>query len=72
MGTCLEELPELIQQGVDEEVIRGVSGVIYLGERQSYGQGGISFKKLVMCLGGEESVSRTLTTTISRLIIQLG
>ena len=35
VGTCLEELPELSKQGVDEDVIRGMSGVIYLGELQS-------------------------------------
>jgi len=32
VATCLEELPELSKQGVDEEVIRGVCGSVYLGE----------------------------------------
>ena len=43
MATCLEELPELAKQGVDEEVIRGVCGSVYLGERQSYAHGRTSF-----------------------------
>ena len=34
MATCLEELPELANQGVGEEVIRGVCGSVYLGECQ--------------------------------------
>ena len=32
-ATCLEELPELSKDGVDEEAIRAVGGTIYLGER---------------------------------------
>lgn len=32
VATCLEELPELSKDGVDEETIRGVGGTIYLGE----------------------------------------
>ena len=32
VATCLEELPELSEMGVDEEVIRGVSRSISLGE----------------------------------------
>jgi len=47
VATCFEELPELATQGVDEEVIRGVNGSVYLGERQSYGHGGMSFNDLV-------------------------
>ena len=69
-ATCLGELPELAAQGVDEEVIRGVNGAIYLGEPyQTYGHGGISLKKLVVCLAGEETVSGTPGITSSLLII---
>ena len=32
MATCLEELPESGKDWVDEEAIRGVGGMIYLGE----------------------------------------
>ena len=32
VAAYLEELPELSKDGVDEEVIRGVSGTVYLGE----------------------------------------
>ena len=32
VATCLEELPELAKRGVDEDVIRGMSGTVYLGE----------------------------------------
>jgi hypothetical protein len=32
VATCLEELPELARQGVDEDVIRGMNGIVYLGE----------------------------------------
>ena len=36
VATCLEELPELAKQGVDEEVIRGVCGSVYLGEHHGH------------------------------------
>ena len=36
VATCLEELPELAKQGVDEEVIRGVCGSVYLGEHRDH------------------------------------
>ena len=36
VATCLEELPELSEEGVDEEAIRGVSGTVYLGERHCH------------------------------------
>jgi hypothetical protein len=36
VATCLEELSELSQQGVDEDVIRGVNGTIYLGEHHCH------------------------------------
>lgn len=35
VGTCLEELPQLGKDGVDEEVIRGVGGIIYLGGEET-------------------------------------
>ena len=34
VATCLEGLPELSKDGVDEETIRGMSGTVYLGERR--------------------------------------
>jgi len=34
VATCLEELPELGKDGVDEEAIRAVGGTIFLGERR--------------------------------------
>ncbi|KAF9645498.1 CyP450 monooxygenase [Thelephora ganbajun] len=34
--TCLEELPELSKDGVDEEVIRGVGASIYFGEHHCH------------------------------------
>ena len=30
-ATCLEELPELRKDGIDEEAIRGITGSMYLG-----------------------------------------
>ena len=36
VATCLEELPELTKDGVDKEVIRGVGGTVYLGERRCH------------------------------------
>ena len=69
MGTCFEELPELSTLGVDEGVIRGVGGVIYLGECHPCGQGRISFNRFVVYLGGEESVSGAPATARLPLII---
>jgi hypothetical protein len=31
MATCLEELPDLTKDGVDEEAIRAVAATIFLG-----------------------------------------
>ena len=36
VATCLEELPELSKDGVDEEVIRDVGGTIFLGEHHCH------------------------------------
>ena len=36
MATCLEELSELKKEGVDEEVIRGVSATVCLGEHHHH------------------------------------
>ena len=69
MGTCFEELPELAKLGVDEGVIRGVGGVIYLGECHPCGHGRTSLKEFVLCPGGEESVSGTPATASPPLII---
>ena len=40
VATCLEELQEFAKQGVDEEVIRGVAGSVFLGEHRPYGTEG--------------------------------
>jgi len=69
VATCLEELPELAKQGVDEEVIRGVNGAIYLGEHQLCGRGKMFFNKLVARLAGEETVSGIPGIANSLLII---
>jgi len=69
VGTCFEELPELAKLGVDEGVIRGVGGVIYLGERHPCRHESVSFKKFVVWLGGEESVGGTPATASAPLII---
>ena len=63
VATCLEELPELSERGVDEEVIRGMSGTIYLGECRyhtivlSYYHRKVTSNGFPMHLGGEETVS---------------
>lgn len=49
VATCLGEMPELAEQGVDEEAIRGVNGTIYLGElHQPCGCRGMTFEKPVV------------------------
>lgn len=35
VATCLGELPELIEEGIDEGIIRDVSGTVHLGGRIS-------------------------------------
>ncbi|KAF9645500.1 cytochrome P450 [Thelephora ganbajun] len=35
VATCLEELPELSKDGIDEEAIRGVGGTIYFGGEET-------------------------------------
>jgi len=66
VGTCLEDLPELAEQGIDQEVIRGVNASIYLGERQLYGLGRMISNKLFGRLAGEETVSGTAAPQIPR------
>ena len=65
MATCLEELTELRKEGVDEEVIRGVSATVCFGEHHHHcitvGRK-ITFETTVM-LGGEETVSDIQATT---------
>lgn len=56
MATCLEELPELSKEGVDEEVISGVGGTIYLGGCCRYVNHTI-LNTLAVCPGGKETVS---------------
>ena len=64
VGTCLEELPELAAQGIDQEVICGVNGSIYLGECQLCGHGGMISNNLFARLAGEETVSGTLAPQV--------
>jgi len=58
VGTCLEELPELAKQGVDEGVVRDVCGTIFLGEHQPYGTDGFHLTRS-SCPGSVDTVSRT-------------
>ena len=58
MGTCFEELPELAKLGVDEGVIRGLGGVVYLGECHPCDHGKYHPRSShYVYSGGEETVS---------------
>jgi len=72
VGACLEELPELSQQGVDERVVWAVSGVIYLGERQLYDLGRTPLKEFAhVYLGGEETVSGSLRPQVLHSLVHM-
>ena len=64
-AACLDEISELNQGGIDEEVIKDTSGVVYIGECHSHMAEGRNLTSYPWFLAGEETASETLRSQVT-------